>query len=465
MIVILIILLLFSISLIPENIGFNFTFELRALVFAIGVTGMIGRIGIVEPPRSSEHPTLKRRGVILTSIDIAYIAVTILTVISFVTKAQNINAFHYAFVQVGMAVVYFFIRTTKSTKDTKKIRTDNCLVNFIKVQRTKNKVPILIVGIGFIVAMIGLVQFAMGKPVVSTFGRTSYLGCFLAMNIPLAFGLVLATSESKCLSKVKGRKVEGQKLFGWIIFTIIFGVMILTRSRTAIIATAVVLLLMTIATNTRILKKIIFIKKNLIIISAFAAVVLYFGGKAIYRIRPMSASGRVLIWKVSAEMFRKNPISGVGFGNFANQYNLYQAEYFASGKGSVINKMTAGQVRHAYNWYLETAVEFGIFGLIVFGIFWWLILVEVYKVFAPPRSPSTPPRQGGELTGHGLRVTDYGTMGMAGAVLCFMIMSLFQFPWQIIPTYLFFNVALAWIVNANEYTDLHISFLTTNKHE
>ena len=158
----------------------------------------------------------------------------------------------------------------------------------------------------------------------------------------------------------------------------------------------------------------------------------------------MSASGRVLIWKVSAEMFKKNPITGVGFGNFANTYNFYQATYFASGKGSVINKMTAGQIRHAYNWYLETAVEFGLFGLIVFGIFWWLILVEAYKVFFPRN------------TDHGTRTTpacaghaDYVNLGMSGVVLCFMIMSLFQFPRKIIPTYLIFNFALAWIVNAN----------------
>ena len=170
----------------------------------------------------------------------------------------------------------------------------------------------------------------------------------------------------------------------------------------------------------------------------------------------MSASGRVLIWKVSAEMFKKNPITGVGFGNFANTYNFYQATYFASGKGSVINKMTAGQIRHAYNWYLETAVEFGLFGLIVFGIFWWMILVEIYKEFCPRntrkarkesetehRTRDSAPRMLGPNT-------DYLSLGMAGAVLCFMIMSLFQFPRKIIPTYLLFNVALAWIVTANE---------------
>jgi len=41
MIVNIILLLIFSISLIPENIGFNFTFELRSLIFAIGVITLV----------------------------------------------------------------------------------------------------------------------------------------------------------------------------------------------------------------------------------------------------------------------------------------------------------------------------------------------------------------------------------------------------------------------------------------
>jgi len=137
---------------------------------------------------------LVRRGIKITSIDVAYFAAIILTVISFVTKTPNINAFHFVFVAVGMFVVYFVIRFENS---------DEILL--------QSKIIYSVVGIGFIVVVIGLIQFVMGKPLVSTFGRTSYLGCFMAMNVSLAFGLVLATTESKGLSKVKGRKVEGEK--------------------------------------------------------------------------------------------------------------------------------------------------------------------------------------------------------------------------------------------------------------
>jgi len=398
---------------------------------------------------------LVRRGIKITSIDVAYIAATILTIISFVTKTQNINAFHFVFVAMGTLLVYSVIRFANS---------DEILL--------QSKIIYSVVGIGFVVAVIGLVQLAMEKPIVSTLGRTSFLGCFLALNVPIAFGLLLATRNVPLESnRYSAPAFAGSyrvfdnrflKLFSLLAFVVILVVTVLTKSRTAMIALAVVLPIMLVKRKSG---KVItpasagqecegehpsksHLKAGLLARTWKCGLLLLalgsaaYCGKILYELKPMSASGRVLIWKVSAEMFKKNPISGVGFGNFANTYNLYQAEYFVSEKGSVVNKMTAGQIRHAYNWYLETAAEFGIFGLVVFGIFWWLILEEVYKTFVPRKT----------LNARKELEVDYVTLGMGGAVLCLMIMSLFQFPRKIIPTYLIFNVALAWIVNANLVT-------------
>jgi len=147
-------------------------------------------------------------------------------------------------------------------------------------------------------------------------------------------------------------------------------------------------------------------------------------------------------------MFLKNPITGVGYGNFANQYNYYQADFFAHGGGTVTQKIKADSVRHVYNWYLETIAEFGIFGLMVFGVFWWLVLKEVYKAFKPYKEYKDIEEK--QTKNQILKTEYFLNLGMASSVLCFMIMCLFQFPNKIIPTYLLFNVALAWIVNANE---------------
>jgi len=436
----LIILFLFSISLVPENLGLDFTLKLRPLIFATLISGLILQFGFSVWRKDAE---LKNSKFKFVSIDVAYFAAIFLAIISFITKAQCINAFHFVFIAIGMFVVYAVIRVANS---------DEILL--------QSKIIYSVVGIGFIVAVIGLIQFVMGKPIVSTFGRTSYLGCFLAMNVPVCFSLLLATRsvplESNRLSVIGNRFL---KLFALLAFVVILGVTLLTKSRSAMIALAVVLPLMIIKFKGW---KVIPIKSGFKVgrwknwsglirayspirftigagVAIFILTALFFGGKIAYKLKPMSASGRVLIWKVSAEMFKKNPISGVGFGNFANSYNLYQAGYFVSGKGTIVNKMTAGQIRHirhAYNWYLETAAEFGFFGLVVFGIFWWLILVEIFKTFKPHK-------------GHKKTEVNYLNLGMSGAVLCFMIMSLFQFPRKIIPTYLMFNFALAWIVNAN----------------
>ena len=482
----LILLALFLISLFPKNVDLDSTLELRPLVFAVLVCSLILIFGL-SVWRKKNHPgtlcppSLQRWGIKLkfSAIDYAYASCFLLTVVSLVFVSGNVNAFHYAFVACGMLVIYFFIRV--------KVQNEKIYINQrseglkVECQERINKSPLsplqkgesfqarrlnyilkkewlifFIVGIGFVNALIGLVQFFCGKDVVGTFGYSSFFCCFLAVSVPIVFGVLLAIWNTVQLSKVEGQKRLNLLLIFFILAVLLMiGVVVLTKSRTAMIGLGVVLPLMLYfyhkGTETRRIKLItnyrLLIMKIIVVIVLL--LVILFSGRIFYELKPMSASGRVLIWKVSADMFFKNPISGVGFGNFANSYNLYQADYFASGKGSVINKMTAGQVRHAYNWYLETAAEFGVFGLIVFGIFWCLILKEVYKVFAPPRSPSTPPRQGGELTGRGSRASDYVTLGMAGAVLCFMIMCLFQFPNKIIPTYLIFNVALAWIVNAN----------------
>jgi len=442
---VLIILVLFSISLVPENVGFNFAFELRALVFAVLICGLIFHFGFSVWRKDVE---LKKTKFKFGSIDLAYISCVLLTIFSFVTKAQSINAFHFVFVAVGMFVVYSVIRIANL---------DEILL--------QSKIIYSVVGIGFIVAVIGFVQFSMGKTLVSTFGRTSYLGCFLAMNVPLAFGLVLQLRITSY--KLRLGKFNIGFWLALLVFVVILGVTVLTKSRSAMIALALVLPLMVLATKSLRLK----IKKRTIesqkiesrkfafnktysikIISCLGVLVAVFlivflGSKYLYKIKPMSASGRTLIWKVSADMFKKNPINGVGFGNFANSYNFYQANYFASNKGTVVNKMTAGQIRHAYNWYLETAAEIGAFGLIVFGIFWWLILMEVYKAFKPQLVPR--PKALADK-GHKNTEINYLNLGMGGAVLCFMIMSMFQFPRKIIPTYLIFNFALAWIVTANE---------------
>ena len=430
---VLTILVLFLISLFPEIVTLVYSLELRSLLLAVFICFLI----IEKCIQQFSHK--KTKLLIFKSIDATYFVCLGLTVFSFFFMSQNEKAFHFVFVAFNMFCVFLFIRIEKF---------NNSITDIFK----KKLLVQSIIFIAFINAIIGICQFICGKEIIGTFGYSSFFGCFLAMNVPIAFGLVLANWKSKDLNyKLFVISYRVLKSFSLLTLVTIMGVVFLTKSRSAIIGLGVVLPLMLIRfkgwkigrLKSKHSPKFPFKRGLLKFAMIFIfAILVCFCGKSLYKLKPMSAIGRTLIWRVSAEMFFKNPVSGVGFGNLANSYNFYQADYFASGKGLIANKMTAGQIRHAYNWYLETAAEFGIFGLVVFGIFWWLVLAEVYKVFVPLHTKNIN-------TDYGLRTTDYVNLGMAGSVLCFMIMCLFQFPNKIIPTYLIFNFALAWIVNAN----------------
>ena len=382
----LLFLILLLISFLPEYAKIDLDFKLRPIAFVILICLLIFQF---RTQLCRTYIFSAKQSVQFCMLDIAYAACVFCITVSLIVS-ENIKLFYNAFVFVGMFVVYIFWRfQIHRYKNNKKFK----LPNNVKLM------CLIILLIGFVNALIGIFQLFCNKEAVGTFAHTSYFGCYLAMDIPVALGAVLTIIKSKA----KRPKVEGHKRLNLLLilfilaFVVMFGVIVLTKSRSAIVGLGIVLLLILIRwwKSTKVRKcegkhspkshqhsPVFAFKKGLLkfAITLIFVALAFLAGKHLYKLKPMSAVGRILIWKVSADMFLKKPVSGVGYGNFANQYNLYQADFFATGKGSVVNKMTAGQVRHAYNWYLETAAEFGIFGLVVFGIFWWLVLVEVYKI-------------------------------------------------------------------------------------
>ncbi|MEO6729509.1 MAG: O-antigen ligase family protein [Candidatus Dojkabacteria bacterium] len=106
------------------------------------------------------------------------------------------------------------------------------------------------------------------------------------------------------------------------------------------------------------------------------------GGISIYKLKPQSALGRITIWKISLQMIKDNPVIGVGYGNFHKKYNLYQGNYFGTGKFTKDEVERADTVRYAYNEILHSISELGIFGLFLNCCLVYLILktyVETFK--------------------------------------------------------------------------------------
>ncbi|MCX7004451.1 MAG: O-antigen ligase family protein [bacterium] len=302
-------------------------------------------------------------------------------------------------------------------------------------------------------------QWQVRQQLCSVFSNSNYLAAFMATAVPIMLGAVLdGTRRQKAWLVVYSSIVAVSGL-----------TILITHSRSALLGMgaglAVVCMPML---SVRLRKWIAWLPLqnalswivHLCILVAICCIALV-AFRYLYLVKPLSGAGRALIWSVSARMAVDAPFAGVGFGNFANTYNLFQAEYFAKGGGRIAQRMAADACRHAFNEPLEVVAELGIPGLVMLLLFAGLILNEVWKVVrrhsvaivAPPvakgiyRGTAAAPT----LESDNQRPTiDYLTLGIAGAVVCFMVMSLFHFPRKVVPTWLVFNYALAWVVTANQ---------------
>jgi O-antigen ligase/predicted negative regulator of RcsB-dependent stress response len=102
-----------------------------------------------------------------------------------------------------------------------------------------------------------------------------------------------------------------------------------------------------------------FIKKYILYSILIVTGVLILSG--VYYLKKDSANGRVLVWKVTAEMIRQHPVTGIGYDQFAAQYMNYQAGYLAT-KGSPNEKQLADNVYYAFNDLFQLTAELGSIG-------------------------------------------------------------------------------------------------------
>ena len=95
----------------------------------------------------------------------------------------------------------------------------------------------------------------------------------------------------------------------------------------------------------------------------------------LYYLKPKSADGRLLIWKVSWQMIKDKPLTGFGKGGFAANYLYYQAKYLDCSSATTEERALAGNTHLAFNEPLRITVEYGIIGLFVYlsFIIWLLI--------------------------------------------------------------------------------------------
>lgn len=267
--------------------------------------------------------------------------------------------------------------------------------------------------------------------VIGTLGNPDYFAGYLVSVAPCALGIFL-------LSKNKKIFTEFFIIIALISFLGCIFILPSTLSRSAWLAcSAGIAFILWQKYNFTEKVKIIFntkIKMVSVVVMSFIFSLVIIAG--LYQIKPKSAFGRILLWKVSLNMIVENPIVGVGFNKFDVAYNNYQADYFAKGNGSNTEKLLADNVRHAHNEYLQIGAEIGLIGLLIFlGIIFSALKFSVIN-----NDPNTV-RQ--------LTEKVIINISAKAGLIALLVFSLFSFPLHILPNLINFIFILAVISKTN----------------
>lgn len=99
----------------------------------------------------------------------------------------------------------------------------------------------------------------------------------------------------------------------------------------------------------------------------------------IFYIKSDSSSGRLLIYKISLQMWRGNWLAGIGWGNFKSLYMHYQARYFEAGIYSEKELLLADNTYYAFNEYLQLVIEAGLLGFFAMVAYLYFLYKLVVK--------------------------------------------------------------------------------------
>lgn len=85
-----------------------------------------------------------------------------------------------------------------------------------------------------------------------------------------------------------------------------------------------------------------------------------------------------MIWRISLPMFSENPLTGIGFGNYAVKYLEYQSKFFSNPENLCLAHK-AVNLKQAHNEYLQILCETGLLGFFIFLLLIFFIVWAIYK--------------------------------------------------------------------------------------
>lgn len=135
-------------------------------------------------------------------------------------------------------------------------------------------------------------------------------------------------------------------------------------------------------------------------------------GMLLYMLKPDSANGRLIIWKICSSIIPQHLFLGFGYGEFEHVYNLKQADYFSTHNITSEETMLADVIHYPYNIILQWILEIGLLGLIVsLGLFYRLLTFQ----------------------NHSLPMLKYLYAAAAAGIIAGLICGLFSYPLDILP--------------------------------
>jgi O-antigen polymerase len=132
-------------------------------------------------------------------------------------------------------------------------------------------------------------------------------------------------------------------------------------------------------------------------------------GVGLWNFKANSALGRMLVWRVSADMIKEKPLTGFGLGEFQNQYGFFQANFFKNNPDNEQLIALADKNNYAFNDLIQLLIENGLIGFILFAGIIFLVF------FSKLEKPS-----------------DYIAPSRAG-IIAILLASCFSYPFELIP--------------------------------
>lgn len=238
------------------------------------------------------------------------------------------------------------------------------IISEINIKDELSKIVNFIYIPAFIIGILGIVQYftkigiqvttAGVMRIESTLGHPNSLGLYFVI---LLFPLIPLLGMEK--NKYK-------KSFYIFLVVVMLVNIILSYSRNSWLALAVGLVILAMIYNWKLLIGLIVTALGMLMVPTLRLRLIDMGAK-------IFSDGRIKHWKVALEMFKDNPLLGVGNGNYVTLHEEYLVKY--------PQFIVPGEENFpTHNSYLKVLSELGILGFIPFIILHGLIILRAFMV-------------------------------------------------------------------------------------